>query len=309
MKKRAVSSLLAILAIVSFVLPALAAAPSGQTPAAETAPTPASTETVTKAPFYLDSVPHQSLVYKVSNGVTYVTVKSFMAMVDPDATVEEAGGVATVSSAKVKQVVDAAGNTASVVQETLNMTVIVGATCIVANGRYLYAKDGLVMLNNCVAAPVRVLARAFNLDVSYNSAQKAVILNHRQGSGAYITPGDRYYDADAVYWLSHIIYAESGNQVMDGKIAVGNVVMNRVKSSLFPNNIYDVLHQKNQFTSVYYSNFKRTPNNDSVVAAKMVLDGAEVLPNALFFARAGLSCYASKNRPYITTIGAHAFYA
>ena len=38
-------------------------------------------------------------------------------------------------------------------------------------------------------------------------------------------------------------------------------------------------------------------------------DGAVVLEDALFFNRAGLVCYASKNRPYITTIGGHAFYA
>lgn len=311
MKKRAVSSLLASLAVVSFILPALAAAPSEQVPAEETATPPAVTETVPWAPFHLDWVPQQSLEYKISDGVTYVTVSSFVAMVDPEATVEEENGIVTVSSAKVEQVVDAAGNTANVVQETLDMTVIAGAKYMVANGRYLYAEDGIILLNNSVAAPVRVLAKVFNLDVVYDTEKKTVFLGHRTwtNEGAYITPGDSYYDADSLYWLSHIIYSESGNQILAGKIAVGNVVMNRVKSSVFPNNIYDVLHQKNQFTSVYYSNFSRTPNEESVVAAKLVLDGAEVLPNALFFARAGLSCYASRNRPYVATIGAHAFYA
>ena len=111
-----------------------------------------------------------------------------------------------------------------------------------------------------------------------------------------------------MFWLSRIIYAESGNQILDGKIAVGNVVMNRVESSQFPNNIYDVLNQKNQFSPAS-SLSRRTPNSESVLAAKLVLDGAKVVPNALFFARAGLSCYASKYRTYVTTIGAHAFYA
>lgn len=310
MKKRAVSSLLASLAVVSFILPALAAAPSEQISAEETAPPPANTETVPWAPFHLDWVPQQSVEYKISDGVTYVTVSSFVSMVDPGATVEEENGVVTISSAKVEQVVDAEGNTANVVQETLNMTVAAGAPYIVANGRYLYAEDGIILLDNSVAAPVRVLAEVFNLDVVFDDELKTVLLGRRKWlDNSYIIPGDSYYDANSLYWLSRIIYAESGNQILAGKIAVGNVVMNRVRSSIFPNNIYDVLHQKNQFTSVYGSNFSKTPNDESVIAAKLVLDGAEVLPTALFFARAGLTCYASLNRPYVTTIGAHAFYA
>lgn len=307
MKKRAVSSLLASLAVVSFILPALAAEP----PAQEEAPPPAATETVPWVPFHLDWKPQQSVEYEIRNGVTYVTVSSFVSMVDPEAVVEEEKGVVTVTSAQVEQVVDGSGNTANVVQETLNMTVIAGAPYIVANGRYLYAKDGIILLNNSVAVPVRVLAKVFNLDVVYDSELKTVLLGHRwwANEGAYITPGDSYYDADTLYWLSRIIHAESGNQVLAGKIAVGNVVMNRVKSPKFPNNIYDVLYQKNQFSPASNGTLKCTPNAESVIAAKLVMDGAEVLPNALFFSQAGLSCYASRNRTYITTIGAHAFYA
>ena len=42
--------------------------------------------------------------------------------------------------------------------------------------------------------------------------------------------------------LSSIIYSESGNQVYAGKKAVGIVVMNRVKSSLFPNTVSGVVN-------------------------------------------------------------------
>ena len=303
MKKRAVSSLLASLAVVSFILPALAAEPPEQ----EAAPPPASVETEPQKAINLNGVLHQSVEYEIRNGVTYVAVESFVSMVDPGAVVEEENGIVTVSSARVEQVVDAAGNTANVVEETLNMTVIAGAPYIVANGRYLYAEDGIILLNNSVAAPIRVLAKVFNLDVGYNGM---VLLSHSKlYTSTYIVPGDSFYDATTLYWLSRIINAESGNQVLAGKIAVGNVVMNRVYSPTFPNNIYDVLYQKNQFSPASNGTLAKTPNEESVIAAKLVMDGAEVLPNALFFARAGLSCYASKNRPYITTIGAHAFYA
>ena len=48
---------------------------------------------------------------------------------------------------------------------------------------------------------------------------------------------DSYYGARDVYWLSHIINAEAGNQPMDGQIAVGNVVLNRVADERFPNSV------------------------------------------------------------------------
>ena len=52
--------------------------------------------------------------------------------------------------------------------------------------------------------------------------------------GAAVTSAESAYDAIDLYWLSHIIYAESGAESMEGQIAVGNVVLNRVASSSFP---------------------------------------------------------------------------
>lgn len=303
MNKRAVSSLLATLAAVSFILPAIAAPP----PEPEGVPVEVETEPWTA--IHLDGVPQQSVVYEIRNGVCYVTVGSFVSMLDPEAMVEEENGTVSVNAAKVEQVVDAEGNTANVVEETLSLTVTAGAPYIVANGRYLYAKDDLILLNDSVAAPVRVLAQVFNLSVNYDGGEQTVLLAHQEGVSAYLTNGESYYDGDTLYWLSRIINAESGNQVLEGKIAVGNVVMNRVKDPVFPNNIYDVLYQKNQFSPASSGSLKRNPNEESVIAAKLVLDGAEVVPTALFFNRAGLACYASRHRTYVVTIGDHAFYA
>lgn len=335
MKKRAISSLLVTLIAVSFILPALATETDGNTqpsaalqaqsdaeisagPDAEadaqaseqpdaTPGAAVDAEPEPKSFIFLDDIP-QVVEYELRDGTTYVTVSSFVAMVDPQAVVEEEGGVVTVTSARVEQIVDDEGNTADVVQETLSMTVSVQVPYIVVNGRYLYAKGSITTVNGSVAAPIRKLALAFNLDVDYDAVEHAALLTHVQDRSAYIQSGDSYYDADELYWMSRLIYAESGNQPLDGMIAVGNVVMNRVNSPRYPNNIYDVLNQKNQFVPPS-SLSKRTPNNQSVVAAKLVLDGAEVLPTALFFNMKGLSSYASRTRPYVTTIGDHAFYA
>ena len=321
MKKRAVSSLLAFLAVVSLILPALATVnlfENEETPPVVEQTDPEEPEDPEgqedpedqedpESPLFLDGEP-LFIELELRRGTAYVTVDSFVSIIDPQAVVEEEDGVVTVSSAVVEQIVDDEGNTANVVQETLSMTVSTQVPYILANGRYLYAKDNIIMLNDRVAAPVRILAKVFNLDTAYDSEAHAVLLTHSEDSCAYIQPGDSYYDDDALFWLSRIIYAESGNQCIDGKIAVGNVVMNRVNSPLFPDNIYDVLNQKNQFSPAS-SLSKRTPNSESILAAKLVMDGALVVPTALYFNTVGLYSWAARNRSYVTTIGAHAFYA
>ena len=326
MKKRAIISLLVTCIVVSFILPALAteigvnagpsaalhaAAKAAADPGAEDDPEPDATDSAEPEPssfIYLDGVP-QFVEYELRGGTTYVTVSSFVAMADPQAVVEEENGVVTVSSARVERVMDAEGNPTDVVWETLSMTVSTKVDYITANDRYLYAKNSITTVNGCVAVPIRRLALVFNLDVSYDSAAKAVLLTHAEGRGSYIEPGDSYYDADALYWLSHIINAESGDQILEGKIAVGNVVMNRVNSPTFPNTIYAVLHQPNQFSPIANGTIRLTPNSQSVLAAKLVMDGAVVMPTALYFNMVGLRSWAALNRPYVTTIGGHAFYA
>lgn len=57
-----------------------------------------------------------------------------------------------------------------------------------------------------------------------------------------------------------MVYAESGNQSLDGKIAVANVVLNRVKSPIFPNTIEGVLAQKNQFPTYGSGSLAAHPN-------------------------------------------------
>ena len=126
-----------------------------------------------------------------------------------------------------------------------------------------------------------------------------------------ITAGSIAYQEDVVYWLSHIINAEAGNQPLDGKIAVGNVVLNRVANPRFPSTVYEVIFQRGQFTPVSNGSIHLTPNEQSIVAAKLCLDGANTVGNALYFInpRYSPNSWASRNRPYVATIGAHAFYA
>lgn len=198
------------------------------------------------------------------------------------------------------------GDHASVSAEGLSITVYPNRSYFVANDRYLYLPYGVWLQNGTIYLPIRSLAEALDVEVKWDSATNGIALSG--GSGA-ITPGSEYYNSDDLYWLSRIIYAESGNQPLSGKISVGNVILNRVNSSLFPNTIYGVIFQKNQFTPASNGSINKTPSAESVIAAKLCLDGAVVLPDALWFNRAGLSSWAAKNKSFIATIGAHSFYA
>ena len=95
-----------------------------------------------------------------------------------------------------------------------------------------------------------------------------------------ITVKNRYNSSD-LRMLSSIIYSESGNQVYAGKKAVGIVVMNRVRSSLFPNTVSGVVYQSGQFTPARNGSLSRSLslydsgnlNSDCIKAAKDILNG------------------------------------
>ncbi len=229
-------------------------------------------------------------VTKVINQNTYVSYWPVVAALYPQATVSWENG---------QSVARANG---------LTLCVPVGAQYIVANGRYLYVPDGVQVVNESILVPAQTLAKALGASVGWDSINQCAVF--QAGSGP-IAAGDSYYNSDSVYWLSRIIYAESGNQSLDGKIAVGNVILNRVANSQFPNTIKGVIFQPNQFSPVSNGSIYNTPSTQSVIAAKLCLDGANTVGNSLYFVNPYVTpnSWASRNRTCVATIGAHAFFA
>lgn len=89
--------------------------------------------------------------------------------------------------------------------------------------------------------------------------------------------------------LSAITYLEAGNQSYEGKLAVANVVLNRVKDSRFPNTIEGVVYQNWQFTPAmngslnWLLNSGQTIQSDCVKAAKEALSGRNNVRGYLYF--------------------------
>ena len=114
-------------------------------------------------------------------------------------------------------------------------------------------------------------------------------------------------------WLSRIIYAESGGESITGQIAVGNVILNRVKSSQFPDTVEGVIFDRKdavQFEPVGNGRVYQTPSAQSVEAAKRALDGENVIGSALYFYAPALSqgVWINASCTYQQTIGCHRFY-
>ena len=131
--------------------------------------------------------------------------------------------------------------------------------------------------------------------------------------GAAVTSAGAEHDAADLYWLSRIISAESGGESMEGQIAVGNVVLNRVASREFPDTIPGVIFDRVdgvQFEPVSNGTVYKTPTAQAVEAARRVLAGEKVIGNALYFYAPALSqgVWINANRTYYKTIGCHRFY-
>lgn len=228
-------------------------------------------------------------------GTTYVPLRAF---------------AETFSQAEVTW--DARTGTAAVRAPGLELTVQDGRKYMTANGRCFYMAQSIVKQDGRVLVPVRALSAAYGVDVVWDAASRTVCLT---GESRPAQSGGQFYDADELLWLARIIHAESQGEPLDGKIAVGNVVLNRVRSADFPNTIYGVIFdQANgvQFTPVANGTVYNTPNEESVAAAKLCLEGASTVPpNCLYFINASIagSLWVPQNRPYIKDIGNHQFYA
>lgn len=123
------------------------------------------------------------------------------------------------------------------------------------------------------------------------------------------TSGSYAASASELEWLAATIQAEADGESYTGKLAVGSVIMNRVKSSAFPNDVKSVIMQTMQFAS-YRSGkveliISRGPNSTCLKAAQEVLDGARVGDYLFFMTQYYADYYGIAE---YTMIGNHAFF-
>lgn len=183
-----------------------------------------------------------------------------------------------------------------------------GASYIEVNGRALYVPDGVPVVDDRTALPLRLLEEALGGEVTWNESARLAsfdVTNARADQADYLE--------EDLYWLARVISAESRGESLLGQIAVGNVVLNRVAAKQYPNTIKGVVFDRKngvQFEPVENGTIYQEPTQSSLIAAKLALEGADVVGDCLYFYAPALSkgTWIVNNCTYYTTIGCHRFY-
>lgn len=117
---------------------------------------------------------------------------------------------------------------------------------------------------------------------------------------------------DEVYLLAQLITCEAGNEPYEGQVAVGNVVMNRVKNA--GSNVRSIIYAHSgtsyQFAPAKNGSINRTPYTSCYNAAVEAYMGADPVGKSLFFCNPTVTpnAWQIKNRPFYKKIGSHSFY-
>ncbi|GIO42995.1 cell wall hydrolase [Paenibacillus apis] len=112
--------------------------------------------------------------------------------------------------------------------------------------------------------------------------------------------------------LQKIVMAEAEAEPYEGKIAVTNVILNRLRSANFPDTIKEVIYQKSQFSPVHNGRLKRvTADEETIAAVNEALNGRkEVTDDTYYFLSLKLASdlTIAKTKDEAKAIGNHTFY-
>ncbi|MDO4572868.1 MAG: spore cortex-lytic enzyme, partial [Clostridia bacterium] len=110
------------------------------------------------------------------------------------------------------------------------------------------------------------------------------------------------------YLLARCVYGEARGETYKGQVAVAAVILNRVKSSSFPNSIAGVIYQPGAFSVVSDGQINLSPDDTALKAAKDAMNGWDPTNGCLYYYNpAKTSNRWIRSRPIVTTIGAHVF--
>lgn len=111
-----------------------------------------------------------------------------------------------------------------------------------------------------------------------------------------------------VYVLSKIISGEARGEPFVGQVAVGAVIVNRVRNPNFPNSVYGVVFEPGAFTAISDGQYYSEPSTSSVKAARSAISGWDPTGGAIYYWNpATATSRWIWSRQIITRIGKHVF--
>ena len=120
--------------------------------------------------------------------------------------------------------------------------------------------------------------------------------------------GTNGFSESDVYLLARTIYAEGRGEPYTGQVAIGAVIMNRIRSPKFPNTVSGVVYQKHAFTAVSDGQINLTPNDTAMKAARDAINGWDPSGGALYYYNPAVATSSwIFDRQTITVIGRHVF--
>ena len=180
------------------------------------------------------------------------------------------------------------------------------------NQGYLKDKaDGIYGLKTERAVIDFQIAKKIRIDGIAGKQTQSILYAQPVSRGASVS---RDHNSTDLYWLSRIIHAEAEAEPYKGKVAVGNVVMNRVKSKNFPNTVKGVIFEYYrdipQFSPVADGTIYNSPNQDSINAAKDALNGVRPVGTSEYFFNPDKATgrWIVQNKTYVMRIANHVFY-
>ncbi len=201
----------------------------------------------------------------------------------------------------------------SAVAEGLAIDAAADANYLTANYRYVFLPSGCILCGGDIYLPSDALERIFGVTIKVSADR----LDIGTKQCRIISGTEDYYKLnmppDYQYWLPRIIKAETAEEPLAGKIAIGNVIDNRVKSPRYPDNIYKVVYDNNtgvQFTPATTGALTSAPDELSWVAACLCYEGYNSVGDSLFFVNPenNRNYWFKNNCTYVTTVGRHEFY-
>ena len=120
--------------------------------------------------------------------------------------------------------------------------------------------------------------------------------------------GTNGYSSSDVYLLAKTIHAEGRGEPYTGQVAIGAVILNRVRNSAFPNTISGVIYQKGAFTAVDDGQINLSPNETAMRAARDAINGWDPSGGAIYYYNPAVATSSwIFDRQTVTVIGKHVF--
>ena len=165
--------------------------------------------------------------------------------------------------------------------------------------KYFQKKNGLTADGICGKATYAALGMNDSVRVLENGSTD---------SGSSSSGGNSDYTSSDLYLLAKCIYGEARGESYTGQVAVGAVVLNRVKSSQFPNTISGVIYQKGAFTAVSDGQINLSPDQTAMNAAKDAVNGWDPSYGCLYYYNPAVATSSwIFSRETVTVIGKHVF--